>query len=311
MWILFNEGWGQTDTARLTQKIKDLDPTRLVNQASGWQDRGGGDVIDAHTYPGPSCPKQDGKRAAVLGEFGGAGCLVENHFWSHGKYLWIRHYLNTNLLSDAWFKMWRGTLALRDEQGLCAAVYTQVADTEMECNGILTYDRAAFKVDPELTRAALLEGKFPPPPSYKPILPTARQTISNWRYTTNSPGEDWFRPGCDASAWQEGPAGFGGESFCHTPWRTADIWVRREFDLRPEDMDRNLVLLIACDDNADVYINGVSAVKVPTDGDYQEFPIGKEARATMKPGTNLIAIHTHQTVGAQYIDAGLEIREAP
>jgi hypothetical protein len=55
----------------------------------------------------------------------------------------------------------------------------------------------------------------------------------------------------------------------------------------------------------------VSAVKVPTDGDYQEFPISQEARAMMKPGKNLIAIHTHQTVGAQYIDAGLEVREAP
>ena len=35
MWVLFNEGWGQYDTARLTEWLKEYDPDRLVDSASG------------------------------------------------------------------------------------------------------------------------------------------------------------------------------------------------------------------------------------------------------------------------------------
>jgi beta-galactosidase/beta-glucuronidase len=48
MWVVFNEGWGQYDTARLTKWVADYDSSRLVNNASGWSDRGVGDVMDMH-----------------------------------------------------------------------------------------------------------------------------------------------------------------------------------------------------------------------------------------------------------------------
>jgi len=75
MWVPFNEGWGQYDTARIVERIKELDPTRLVNNASGWADRGVGDVHDIHSYPGPDAPPSELHRAAVLGEFGGLGLM--------------------------------------------------------------------------------------------------------------------------------------------------------------------------------------------------------------------------------------------
>ncbi len=53
-WVLFNEGWGEFDTKRLTQRIGQLDPTRLVTDASGWTDVGVGSVMDIHVYPGPA-----------------------------------------------------------------------------------------------------------------------------------------------------------------------------------------------------------------------------------------------------------------
>ena len=31
MWVPFNEGWGQYDTCRITDFVKQLDPDRLVN----------------------------------------------------------------------------------------------------------------------------------------------------------------------------------------------------------------------------------------------------------------------------------------
>jgi hypothetical protein len=90
-----------------------------------------------------------------------------------------------------------------------------------------------------------------------------------------------------------------------TVWNTADIWLRRDFIL-PEGNLGQVVLLMHHDEDAQVYINGVLATRVKgfVTG-YQEFSIGKEARAALKPGKNVFAIHCHQTQGGQYIDVGL------
>ena len=71
MWVPFNEGWGQFDTARIAELTKKLDPTRLVNSASGWTERKVGDVHDVHIYPDPGMPPLSEKRGSVLGECGG------------------------------------------------------------------------------------------------------------------------------------------------------------------------------------------------------------------------------------------------
>ncbi|MBN2270731.1 MAG: beta galactosidase jelly roll domain-containing protein, partial [Sedimentisphaerales bacterium] len=85
MWVPYNEGWGQWDTPRIVDMIKGLDPTRLVNNASGWTDRKAGDVHDIHSYPGPAAPPNEENRAAVLGEFGGLGLPVKDHTWQAEK----------------------------------------------------------------------------------------------------------------------------------------------------------------------------------------------------------------------------------
>ena len=65
--------------------MKDKDPTRLVNDSSGWDDHNSGDVHDVHDYPGPSMPPLEKARVAVLGEFGGLGLLVDGHIWQADK----------------------------------------------------------------------------------------------------------------------------------------------------------------------------------------------------------------------------------
>jgi hypothetical protein len=62
------------------------------------------------------------------------------------------------------------------------------------------------------------------------------------------------------------------------------------------------------DEDAEVYLNGVLAVKAPEYAtSYEEFEPSSAALATLQSGTNLMAVHCHQTHGGQYIDAGLVV----
>jgi hypothetical protein len=186
---------------------------------------------------------------------------------------------------------------------------------ETECNGLLTYDRKVVKVDSALSWAALTRGQFPPAPTYKTLVPTARQEAGVWRYTMEKPGGEWMKPGFDASAWKQGPAGFGMKgtpgSEVRTLWRSPDIWIRREIAL-PQGKLGELLLRIHHDEDAEVYLNGVLAARLKGfTTDYEEVPIAPEAAKTLRPGKNTLAIHCRQTVGGQYIDAGLVELQAP
>jgi Glycosyl hydrolases family 2, TIM barrel domain/Glycosyl hydrolases family 2, sugar binding domain/Glycosyl hydrolases family 2 len=310
MWIVFNEGWGQHNTADLTKLARELDPSRLVNNASGWTDRKVGDIVDMHNYPGPSSPKAEPTRAAVLGEFGGLGLPITGHTWVE-KSWGYQNLTGQKALTRRYVDLWRGVYRLKDEAGLCAAVYTQTTDCETECNGLMTYDRKVIKVDPAQAAAAA-SGKLPPAPSYESLAPTAKRETVTWRYTTTKPAEGWLEPGFDASGWQEGPAGFGARgtlgAIVRTEWKTPDIWLRREFRL-PAKLPVNPVLEMHHDEDAEVYINGVLAAKVGHfTVDYEVFDLAPAAVAALKPGaSNVIAIHCRQTSGGQFIDAGLVV----
>jgi hypothetical protein len=161
MWVPFNEGWGQYDTPRICEWIKKLDPSRLVNNASGWTDRKAGDVSDMHNYPGPGMPALEDKRAAVLGEFGGLGMPVRGHVWQTNQNWGYVSYKNSDELTDAYLGLLTKLHPLTG-RGLCAAVYTQTTDCEVEVNGLLTYDRAMVKMDQAAIAAAAKKLYTPP-----------------------------------------------------------------------------------------------------------------------------------------------------
>jgi len=148
VWVLHNEGWGQFDSHALTQRIRTLDSTRLINATSGWLDVGAGDMIDKHDYsPKPTPPDPDGKRALVIGEYGGAGWPVEGHQWNSEKNNWgYQTYHNREALQNAYQQFIEAITKMHQEHGLCAAIYTQTSDVEAEVNGLLTYDRAIEKL---------------------------------------------------------------------------------------------------------------------------------------------------------------------
>jgi len=305
-WVLFNEGWGQYETERLTQMLKSADASRLVNNASGWTDMRVGDLIDVHSYPGPDSPDPETRRASVLGEFGGLGLSITGHVWS-ANFWGYRMMADPKELNERYARLLKQVWSLHDLRGLSAAVYTQTTDVETECNGVLTYDRVVLKLDATVALAANRGDQRGP--RMKVILPDAQLGRSLWRYTTAPPGEEWFKPAFDVSLWKEGTSGFGTGitpgARVNTLWETSDIWMRREFNLTAEDI-AGLKLRVYHDEDAEIYLNGVLALQLKGFfTDYREFEITPEAARTLRPGSNTIAVHCHQTGGGQFIDVGV------
>src|SRR5262249_1888865 len=125
MWVPFNEGWGQYDTARIVEWIKQRDPTRLVDNPSGWTDMGVGDVHDMHHYPGPDSPKPEVARAVVLGEFGGLGLPMAGHTWQSQRNWGYRSFDSSEELTEAYLDFVQKLRVLSGTSGLAAGVYTQ------------------------------------------------------------------------------------------------------------------------------------------------------------------------------------------
>lgn len=150
---------------------------------------------------------------------------------------------------------------------------------------------------------------LPKPPKITVIVPAADKQPSIWSYTTGEPAAGWAGPGFDDSSWRQGKSGFGTVgtpgAIIGTTWQTGDIWLRREVNLPAQDYDE-LQAWLHHDEDAEVYVNGVLAIKAGGfTSSYDVFPLAPDARAALKPGKNLIAIHCHQTIGGQYVDFGL------
>ena len=141
-WVPFNEGWGQFDALRITDRIKKEDPTRPVDHASGWFDQGGGDVRSVHNYFRPLTVKKE-RRAFVISEYGGINCQISGHSMNEEVYGY--HIAEADQFPQQ-FEDKMTEIRELEKDGLCGAVYTQVSDIEEETNGLLTYDRKVRKV---------------------------------------------------------------------------------------------------------------------------------------------------------------------
>jgi len=305
-WVLFNEGWGQYDTERLTRRVQALDPSRLVDNASGWTDQQVGDVLDVHTYPEPEAPSAEASRASVIGEFGGMGMVVPGHDWSSNA--WSYQMWPDAVALQAWYAHVLSRVWQQHASGsLSAAVYTQTTDVETECNGLLTYDRAIEKL-PASWLAQANSGELARR-QFRTVAPDAFAAAPLWRYTEGQPPDAWADPIFDDTGWKEGAAGFGAGTVAHammrTPWNSADIWLRRNFVLTARDL-RDPKLHVHHDDDVEVYLNGRRALSTKAWlNDYALFDIAPEALAALRVGTNTLAVHCHQVDGGQYIDVGI------
>lgn len=159
-WVPFNEGWGQFDAGRAVQALRTLDGTRLVDEASGWFDQGGGDVHSLHNYFYPLRIRPQ-KRTVALSEYGGIAWPMPGHEPPHKTYGYGTA-KDRQELTARYKKLQLKTVLPQLEKGLSALVYTQLTDVEDEVNGLFTYDRAAVKPDANAVRSvnAALAAEF-------------------------------------------------------------------------------------------------------------------------------------------------------
>ena len=159
-WVPFNEGWGQFDAKAATARLRALDPGRLVDEASGWYDQGGGDVDSRHNYFYPLRVRPGG-RAVALSEYGGIAWPMPGHE-PPGRTYGYGTAQNKADLTKRYKKLQLKTVLPQLKNGLSALVYTQVSDVEDEVNGLFTYDRTALKPDASAVRScnAALAAEF-------------------------------------------------------------------------------------------------------------------------------------------------------
>jgi len=156
-WVLFNEKWGQYDQKRLTEWIKQTDPSRIVDGHTGEllyvneQLRSpspdayvSADMTDVHSYPDPMMPVKQAGKAQVVGEFGGIGVAIAGHEWNEIKG-WGYIQVAPDQLEGKYHIMVEDLKTL-EAQGLSGSIYTQPFDVEGEENGLMTYDREIIKI---------------------------------------------------------------------------------------------------------------------------------------------------------------------
>lgn len=154
VWVPFNEGWGQFDSVKYYEKLKAMDPTRLVDTASGWHDRGMSDFKSEHIYFTPiRVHNLSGSRPYLLSEFGGYSQKISGHTFGN-KMFGYKIFFSKSVLEKAFERLYSHVLLPQIKGGgLAGCVYTQLSDVEDELNGLLTYDRKVLKIDPALVRA--------------------------------------------------------------------------------------------------------------------------------------------------------------
>ena len=159
-WVPFNEGWGQFDAGKAVQALRTLDGTRMVDEASGWFDQGGGDVHSLHNYFYPLRIRPQ-KRTVALSEYGGIAWPMPGHEPPRKTYGYGTA-KDRQELTARYKKLQLKTVLPQLEKGLSALVYTQLTDVEDEVNGLFTYDRAAVKPDANAVRSvnAALAAEF-------------------------------------------------------------------------------------------------------------------------------------------------------
>ena len=148
-WTIFNEAWGQFDSAACYRQLKALDCSRFIDSTSGWFRGSVSDVESLHIYFNFWHRLKPSAKPLVLSEFGGFTCSIPDHIFNPDRTYGYGGCKDPQELSRRLDALYRERVIPAVRKGLCAAVYTQISDVEDEINGLMTYDRKLCKPDKE------------------------------------------------------------------------------------------------------------------------------------------------------------------
>jgi beta-galactosidase/beta-glucuronidase len=153
MWILFNEDWAIYDKDRLEDWARKTDPSRLLNTNTGSKKNPGlsGDLSVVHHYCYPIMPPRIPGRASILGEFGGITDVIEGHDWIPSKQ-WGHGEVMPGVDFPWIYEDMMRRVKEYESEGLSGSIFTQPYDVEQEKCGLMTYDRALFKIPVDTVR---------------------------------------------------------------------------------------------------------------------------------------------------------------
>lgn len=151
-YTIFNEGWGQFDSDNVYEKVKEWDPTRIIDSTSGWFKQKKSDVESIHCYFKPIKPVES-DQPVVVSEMGGYSIRIPGHYFNKTDNYGYKTFENTEDLTAAIVSLYENEVIPYIAKGLCGSIYTQLSDVEDETNGFYTYDRRVCKVDPVKIKA--------------------------------------------------------------------------------------------------------------------------------------------------------------
>ena len=151
-WTIFNEGWGQFDSAAVYARLKALDSSRFIDTTSGWFRGSPSDVESLHIYFNFWHRLKPSEKPIVLSEFGGFTYRAEDHIFNPDKSYGYGTCKTPQQLNQRLEEIYRQRVIPAVAKGLCGSIYTQVSDVEDEINGIFTYDRKVIKPDEAVMR---------------------------------------------------------------------------------------------------------------------------------------------------------------
>lgn len=206
-----------------------------------------------------------------------------------------------------------GILNSNDKQVLLAAVLRagELPESNALYSEIETLSRKADLTSDKWINAAIkiyfreLNFEEVDPLSVNMIIPSAEEKRTTWKYTEESPDEDWMSLGFNDALWKKGQGMFGsvlGENV-RTSWTTSDIWLRQEVVINEEIIEP--VLKIAHDDDYEVYVNGQLLLSEAGKSSYKYIKLDSEKGQLFKKGKNVIAVHVINNRGEQHFDMGI------
>ncbi len=145
-YTIFNEGWGQFESDRMYDLVKEWDSTRLIDSTSGWFWQEKSDFDSSHIYfKVIKLPVNE--RPLFVSECGGYSMAVKDHYYSKYATYGYGACANKEELTGEIVHMYDEMIISTIRDGICGCVYTQLSDVEDEINGLYTYDRKVCKVE--------------------------------------------------------------------------------------------------------------------------------------------------------------------